>query len=143
MTTLLIMAAMTVAADKNELPANIEDLLRKGATVEIMKLEEDFDEDKKPNFHGYPLDGDSVEVKDEKARGKIADAMVKAVAAAEGGPKGFKATHGIRLVADGKTVDILLGLRTNWCIIYQGDKRTDLRITDDVANLINRIMVTP
>ena len=50
-------------------------------------------------------------VKDEDTRKKLLDALVKSVSEHEGtaGDGSFKPRHGIRVVHDGKTYDIVIG----------------------------------
>ncbi len=120
MNTLCLIAAMFCASlEKNELPEAVVKVLQSDAKMEVFYLDGTIAKGNTPAFHNYAI-VKSVEAKDKK---QVVEALLKDVAAAEGGPREFKATHGIRI----DKVDILLG--DSWVFVYYKDEeRKDLRL---------------
>lgn len=133
LTTTFLVIAVAAGADKpkNELPANVEKFLRDGTKMQVLYLDGTIAKKDAPAFHDYKIVGEPVNVEMADKRKQIVDAIVKDVRAGDGGPRDFKASHGVRVFdKDGNTIDILIG--DSWLFVFQkNEDRKDLRIKND------------
>lgn len=102
-----IMAASEVA--ENRVPDDIREILEKAESFELYSLNPRHSkENPEKSFHGYPILG-KTEVKEAKTRAKLVAAFERGVKENQDRVAAcFNPRHGIRVVRQGKTADLVI-----------------------------------
>jgi hypothetical protein len=109
---LLLVWTGTACAQDKPASKDLKPLFEKAEAIELYSLDPGADVkepiDAKKGFHGWKVLGKTT-VKDAKTRKKIVAAMYQGLEASDGtAAKCFNPRHGIRVTADGKTVDAVI-----------------------------------
>ena len=115
---------------KNAIPADVKTVLEKADTFELYSLDPG-EESVKDGFHGWKVLGKTT-IKDTDVRKEVIAALAKGVADNDGrAAKCFEPRHGIRVVHDGKTTDLVICFACYQVRVTQGDKRGEGFLTTD------------
>jgi hypothetical protein len=125
--TLLVaaaIAAMTRAAEKNQIPEDLRAVLEKGEQFELLSLSPELLKEKpKDAFHGWKVLGKTT-LKDAEARQKLVAALQKGAKENVGNVKEcFNPRHGIRVTHEGKTTDLVICFECFQVQVYRGEKQ--------------------
>ena len=124
--TLVLAVAVTSLSRAAELPGDAKTALDKATQIEVYSLDPVFpEEDAKKAFHGWKVLGKTT-IKDEKQRKALVVALEKGVKEREDkAPECFQPRHGLRVVRDGKTVDLVICFQCYTIQVFVGkeDKR--------------------
>ena len=120
---LLLAAALSCAeGKKNKVPDDVKAALDKADTFELYSLDPGKGEAVKDGFHGWKVLGKTT-VKDADTRKQIVAALAKGAEENDGrAAKCFEPRHGIRVIRDGKTTDLVICFACLQVRTYQGDK---------------------
>jgi hypothetical protein len=125
---LLVAASWSCTEEKkNEIPADVKTALDKAETFELYSLDPGpgEKEDVKNGFHAWHVLGKTT-IKKADTRKEVIAALAKGVEANKGeAAKCFDPRHGIRVVHDGKTIDLVICFRCLQVQVFHGDKRSD------------------
>jgi len=104
----IIFFAMPAASQDNVLPDGILQSLLKAEQLELLSLLPEPEKVKpKDHFHGFTVLGKTV-VKDAAARKNLVETFKKGMAGEINPAKCFDPRHGIRVIQDGKKIDLVI-----------------------------------
>src|SRR5262249_6529154 len=114
------------AHGRDRLPAQVAAVLDKAEKVELLSLvPEEREEERKRDFHGYPVLGKTTLKKED--RQKVLNALKKGIADSDGRVATcFNPRHGIRASHGGKTVELLICFECLQVDVYAGGKPTSV-----------------
>jgi hypothetical protein len=116
-----LLALPARAADKNEVPRDIQSVLDKASELELYSLDPVTPEKPNAGFHGWKVLG-KTSVKDAEERKKLLTALTKGVAEnPDKQAKCFQPRHGLRAKLDGKTVDLAICFECLHIKVYAND----------------------
>ncbi len=135
----LFLASLEIRAEDNKLPADVQAILDKADTIELLSLEPAKGMEVKDGFHGYKILGKTT-VKGADAR-KVVAAIHKGIKDSDGTAAAcFMPRHGIRAKVDDKTVDLVICYQCLSMTSYLGDKEGVALTTDAPGTLLNTIL---
>jgi hypothetical protein len=126
-------AALAAPAGANEkekvIPAEMKVILEKAPSLELLSVNPERPKEKPTeNVAGYAIFG-KTEIKDEKMRKEILDALDKSVADGGPGARCFIPRHALRGTYDGKTVELVICFECAWVYTYVNGERTKTTLT--------------
>jgi hypothetical protein len=121
---LLTGASVRAEEKENKIPDELRAILEKAEQFELLSLSPDRPQEQpKVAFHGWKVLGKTT-VKDAETRRKLVTAFKKGVAENNGIVAAcFNPRHGIRVTADGKTVDFVICFECDQVQAFVGDKK--------------------
>jgi hypothetical protein len=105
------------AQEKNKLPDPVLKALEKAPQLELYSLADDQKE--KGDWHGCKVLGQTT-VKGDDAK-KVLTALKKGVEDGTSGARCFIPRHGVRVVHDMQTYDLVICFECRWVYVYTGD----------------------
>lgn len=127
----LLGAAAQGAEKENKLPAAVVTALEKAAELEIYSL--DGERDVKDGWHGVKVLGKTAAKGDEAK--KVVALLVKGVAEGSAPARCFVPRHGVRVVHEKKTYDLLICFECSQIHIYtDGAEKAEMVVTSDNAH---------
>jgi hypothetical protein len=142
----LLVLSLTGAARAADKPSSkdLKALFEKAEAVELYSLDPGADvkeaPDAKHGFHGWKILGKTT-VKDAKTRKKIVAAMYQGLEASDGtAAKCFNPRHGIRVMADGKTVDVVICFECLQVQFHVGDASKTETTTDTPQKVFDEVL---
>jgi hypothetical protein len=125
--TLLVAASLSCTEEKkNEIPASVKTALDKAETFELYSLDpgRGEKEDVKGGFHAWRVLGKTT-IKDGDTRKAVIAALSRGIEEKGDPADCFDPRHGIRVVHEGKTIDLVICFRCQQVQVFHGDKRSD------------------
>lgn len=140
--TALLAALLLTGCGGQKIPAPVLTALEKGDKFELYSLDPTPTTEIPPdNFHDWAILGSTKVDKADVRKGLIA-ALKKAAAENDGIAAGcFNPRHGIRVVHDGKTFDLVICFECLSVIVYIDDARKEaFLITNSAQALFNKVL---
>jgi hypothetical protein len=147
---LSLCATSLLAADAtNKIPDSARVALEKAEQFELLSLDPERHQNRWPKyeFHGWRILG-SMMIKDAEARNDLVTALKKSVEENNNMvARCFNPRHGIRVIYDGKTNDLVICFQCLQVLVYQCDddeKPEDFLIRDSsqsAQSLFNRVLM--
>lgn len=135
---LLALLLLPAVACAEPVPSDLRKLLDKAEAVELISLDPSVD-GAKDGFHGYKVMG-SVKL-ETKERAKLLAAFYKGIADSDGVVAAcFIPRHGLRAMADGKTVEVVICYQCLSMKVYIGGKAESALTTGDPAETLNAML---
>jgi hypothetical protein len=119
-------------------PNDSYDVFTKSQRAILYSLEPEKRVEGKELFHGYSVLG-KTEVSNPKLQGELKSSLVKAMAGAYGAAC-FNPRHGLRLMHDEKTVDVVICFECGTTVTYYGEAKGEGDVFGTPARLYNRIL---
>ena len=141
---LLLAATATIRAADKPSSKSLKALFEKADAIELYSLDPGADmkepADAKKGFHGWKVLGKTT-VKDAKTRKKLVAAMYQGLEASDGtAAKCFNPRHGVRVMADGKTVDAVICFECLQVQFFVGDASTTETTTDTPEKVFDEML---
>lgn len=136
------LAVVLLAGCGQKIPEPALTALEKGDKFELFSLDPTRTTEKPPNnFHGWEILG-STKVDKADVRKKLVAALKKAAAENDGVAAGcFNPRHGIRVVHEGKTIDVVICFECYSASVYADDGRKEgFLITESAQATFNKVL---
>jgi hypothetical protein len=119
-------SAADVPEQKNQLPADVANILDKAKELELYSLDPDPKKEQAADgFHGWKVLGKTI-VKDAETRKKLLAVLKKGIADNKGeGAKCFEPRHGIRATYDGKSADLVICFACDRIRVFVNEKQVE------------------
>ena len=135
-----LLAAALLGASDAKLPEAVEQALKNADSVEVLSLDPGPEAKGADEFHGYKILGRTT-VKGDDASKAVA-ALLKGVADSPGDMADcFEPRHGLRVVRDGKTCDLVICFHCLAIQVFAGDKMiAEVPTTRSAAPALDKLL---
>jgi hypothetical protein len=144
LTVLVLTLPGTARADDKPSSKDLKALFEKAEAIDLYSLDPGADmkepADAKQGFHGWKVLGKTT-IKEAKTRKKVVAVMYQGLEASDGtAAKCFNPRHGIRVTADGKTVDVVICFECLQMQFYVGQAMKTETTTDTPEKVFDEVL---
>jgi len=123
---------------KRAFPKDSYDVFMDSRQLILYSLEPEKRIEGKELFHGYSVLG-KTDVSNAKLQAELKSSLVKAMAGAYGASC-FSPHHGLRVIQDKKTVDVIIRFECGNIVTYYGEAKGEGDVSDTPTRLYNRVL---